>query len=65
MTITHIGSIESGTVQCPLTLVSFPFTKGKPFDVPVNVAAALVSQSPSDWKTEKSASNQNQKTEQD
>ncbi len=53
--ITYIGGLPSGTVQDPISQACFPFENGKPFNVPVHVAAALVAQAPDDWKTEEPA----------
>lgn len=48
-TVTYIGGLSEGSVQCPVTCKSYLFTKGAPFDLPENLAVNIAAQSPNDW----------------
>lgn len=59
VSITYVGPLLSGYVQCPNTGKQFPaasqekpagFVRGEPFDVPEVIAIALARQSPDDWQ---------------
>jgi hypothetical protein len=48
-TVTYVGPLSEGSVQCPATCRNFPFKKGAPFDLPEYLAVNIAAQSPNDW----------------
>lgn len=48
-TITYVGPLEDGTVQCPQTGKHYAFKRGSAISVPEEIASALISQSPNHW----------------
>jgi hypothetical protein len=48
-TVTYVGPLAEGLVQCPATCRNYAFKKGEPFDLPENLAVNIAAQSPNDW----------------
>lgn len=48
-TVTYVGPLADGFVQCPVTCRNYAFKNGKAFTLPENLAVNIVLQSPADW----------------
>lgn len=48
-TVTYIGPLAEGSVQCTISGRLFPFKNGKAFEIPEDLAVNLATQSPTYW----------------